>query len=159
MQSIFIQNIVKLFREKLSVEFPECPLPLPKNSVPQGNPSPSSPSDKVVLYTNEPDNVMANTLAKWILTQSNVVFVERNCFKDPKYIRELRELVRKKELRFPTVIVNGKDLCGEEEVEGLEGFRLKNYLKATLNSLNTTRRIADDIRNRSSSKTGSKTIE
>ncbi|KAL8135161.1 hypothetical protein AgCh_009991 [Apium graveolens] len=65
----------------------------------------------------------ANGLVKTILMGGNVVFEERNCSKEPKYLTELQELVGNDNVRFPMVIVNGKDLCGEEEVEDVMVMR------------------------------------
>ncbi|KAL1819891.1 hypothetical protein ACET3Z_014760 [Daucus carota] len=141
LQSTFIQNTVKLFREKLAAKFPECRLPMPSSTELQGSSSSTflrrGPSnDTVILYTTSVNNGLgANGLVKANLVSGNVVFEERNCSKEPKYLIELQELVGNDKVRFPMVIVNGKDLCGEEEVEGLEDFQGMAKLKATLNIL------------------------
>lgn len=50
----------------------------------------------------------------------NMAFEERNCSKEPKYIKELKELLGY--VRFPALIVNGMDLC---EVMGLYDYMSK----------------------------------
>ncbi|KAL8101358.1 disease resistance protein RPV1-like [Apium graveolens] len=151
LQSTFIQNIVTLFQEKLSAKFPESRLPMSKSSV---LPSSSSSSfsrhgpfnDEVILYTTGVNNGLgANGLVKTILMSGNVVFKERNCSKEPKYLTELQELAGKDKVRLPMVIVNGKDLCGEEEVEGLEDFQDIVKLKSTLNILYAGQRQQESI--------------
>lgn len=152
LQSTFIQNTVKLFQEKLAAKFPECRLPTPRSTVLKGSSSSSflrhGPSnDKVILYTTSVNNGLgANGLVKTILISGNVVFEERNCSKEPKYLTELQELVGN-DVRFPMVIVNGKDLCGEEEVEGLENFQGTVKLKSTLNILYSGQRQLENINN------------
>ncbi|KAK1383049.1 hypothetical protein POM88_020784 [Heracleum sosnowskyi] len=137
LQSTFIQNTVKLFREKLAAKFPECRLPTPKISASMSRPEPSN--DKVILYTVSVNNGLgANGLVKKVLMSGNVVFEERNCSKEPKYLRELEELVGNDKVRFPMVTVNGKDLCGEEEVEGLDDFDKKYNLMRALEMLYVT---------------------
>ena len=90
----------------------------------------------MILYTTSVNNGLgANGLVKTILVSGNVVFEERNCSKEPKYLIELQELVGTEKVRFPMVVVNGKDLCGEEDVEGLEDFQGMGKLKSTLNIL------------------------
>lgn len=87
-----------------------------------------------------------------------MVFEERNCSKDPNYITELEKLVGKERVKFPTLIVNGKDLRGEEEVGGLEGFPAKHKLKGVMNILNTTERSVEFTRNSWPSKWGPKSM-
>lgn len=80
--------------------------------------------------------------------RNNVLFEERNCHKDPKYIKELQELVGHNNVELPMLIVNGKDLCGEEEIEGLEdfeGLQLKQKLRFALNNIRVSRRQIDSI--------------
>ena len=117
LQSTFIQNTVKLFRERLAAKFPECRLPTPRVPVLQGSSSSSSSEDKIILYTTTSVTDAVGALKK-ILRSGNVVYEERNCSIEPRYLRELKDLVGNDKVRFPMVIVNGKDLCGEEEVEG-----------------------------------------
>ncbi|KAK1388342.1 hypothetical protein POM88_016520 [Heracleum sosnowskyi] len=141
LQSTFIQKTVTLFQEKLAAKFPESRLPMSKSTVHVG--SLSSPffghgpsNDNVILYTTSVNNGLgANGLVKKILMGGNVLFEERNCSKEPKYLTELQELVGNDNVRLPMVIVNGKDLCGEEEVEGLEDFQDIVKLKSILNIL------------------------
>lgn len=123
----FIQNTVKLFGEKLAKKFPDWRFPMPKRSVLEGSSSPFLSSrkptkNKVILYTISANdgNYGSNSIARKYLMSGDVVFEERSCSKDPKYLRELEELVGYDKVRFPTVIVNGKDLCGEEEVYDFE---------------------------------------
>lgn len=134
-QNTFIQNTVKLFRERLAAKFPECRHPTPQNLVIQGNSSSSlsrheSAEEKIILYTTTSINnaVGAYGLVKKILRSGNVVYEERNCTNEPRYLRELKELVGNDKVRFPTVIVNGKDLCGEEEVDGFYDIEVKQKL-------------------------------
>lgn len=63
------------------------------------------------------------------------MFEERNCSKERKYFRELEELVGNDKVRFPTLIVNGKDLCGNEEVEGLYNYENKGKLISLLKTI------------------------
>ncbi|KAK1388343.1 hypothetical protein POM88_016521 [Heracleum sosnowskyi] len=153
LQSTFIQNTVKLFQEKLAAKFPESRLPMSKSTVHVGSLSSSffghGPSnDNVILYTTSVNNGLgANGLVKTILMGGNVLFEERNCSKEPKYLTELQELVGNDNVRFPMVIVNGKDLCGEEEVEGLEDFQGIVKLKSTLNILYSGQRQLENINN------------
>ncbi|XP_063943437.1 disease resistance protein RPV1-like [Daucus carota subsp. sativus] len=141
LQSTFIQNTVKLLREKLAAKFPECRLPTLEGPSSQGSSSssmlrPRPSNDKVILYTISVNNGLgANGLVKKILMSGNVVFVERNCSKESEYMRELEELVSNDKVRFPMVIVNGKDLCGAEEVEGIDDFEKKKKLISVLNHL------------------------
>ncbi|KAK1394375.1 TMV resistance protein N-like [Heracleum sosnowskyi] len=74
LQSTFIQNVVKLFREKLAAKFPECRLPIPK-------PLHLQTRDKVVVYTaNVTHGRFANTLIRGLLINNrNVAIEERNC--------------------------------------------------------------------------------
>lgn len=151
LQSTFIQNTVKMFREKLALNFPECRLPMPKSSVLQGSSSwsmsrPEPSNDKVILYTTSVNNGLgANGLVKKVLMSGNVVYEERNCSKEPKYLRELEELVGNDKVRFPMVIVNGKDLCGEEEVEGLDDFENKYKLMRVLNMLYVSAKSVESL--------------
>lgn len=151
LQSTFIQNTVKLFREKLAAKFPECRLPTPKSSALQSGSSssmsrPEPSNDKVILYTVSVNNGLgANGLVKKVLMSGNVVFEERNCSKEPKYLRELEELVGNDKVRFPMVIVNGKDLCGEEEVEGLDDFENKYKLMRVLNTLYVSAKSVESL--------------
>lgn len=151
LQSTFIQNTVKLFREKLAAKFPECRLPRPKISALQSGSSssmsrPEPSNDKVILYTVSVNNGLgANGLVKKVLMSGNVVYEERNCSKEPKYLRELEELVGNDKVRFPMVIVNGKDLCGEEEVEGLDDFENKYKLMRVLNMLYVSAKSVESL--------------
>ncbi|XP_074359354.1 disease resistance protein RPV1-like [Apium graveolens] len=129
----FIRNTVKLFGEKLVTKFPE-------RAISQGSSfsswsSHKATKNKVILYTSSANDGQygANSVARMYLTGGKVAFEERNCSKEPRYIRELEELLGNNRVRFPTVIVNGKDLCGEEEVEGLDNFMEKPTLIAMLN--------------------------
>nr|XP_017234741.1 PREDICTED: disease resistance protein RML1B-like isoform X2 [Daucus carota subsp. sativus] len=70
-----------------------------------------------------------------ILESGNVVYEVRNCSDEPMYVSELKELLGKKKVRLPTVIVNGKDLCGEEEVEGFYDIEMKQELKGILKAI------------------------
>ena len=142
LQSTFIQNTVKLFRERLAVRFPECHHPVPKGQVLQGmSASPSlrheSSADKILFYTTTRANNgggVYKSLRK-ILESGNVVYEVRNCSDEPMYVSELKELLGKKKVRLPTVIVNGKDLCGEEEVEGFYDIEMKQELKGILKAI------------------------
>ena len=49
-------------------------------------------------------------------------------------------------VRFPMVIVNGKDLCGEEEVEGLDDFENKQKLISVLNHLYVSAKTIENLR-------------
>lgn len=131
LHSIFIQKIIELFRETFAAKFPECRLPPKPLRLQTQEPS----SDKIIIYTaNVRNGLFANVLIKGILKNGNVVFEERNCSKDSKYVKELQELVGDdKMIRFPMVIVNGRDFCGEEEFEGLEDFEGRGELKSALN--------------------------
>nr|XP_017234331.1 PREDICTED: disease resistance protein RLM3-like isoform X2 [Daucus carota subsp. sativus]XP_017234333.1 PREDICTED: disease resistance protein RLM3-like isoform X2 [Daucus carota subsp. sativus]XP_017234334.1 PREDICTED: disease resistance protein RLM3-like isoform X2 [Daucus carota subsp. sativus]XP_017234335.1 PREDICTED: disease resistance protein RLM3-like isoform X2 [Daucus carota subsp. sativus] len=137
LQSTFIQNTVKLFRERLAAKFPECRLPTQQVPVLQGSSSSSSSSrhesseDKIILYTTTSVTDVAGALKK-ILRSGNVVYEERNCSIEPRYLRELKDLVGNDKVRFPMVIVNGKDLCGEEEVEGFYDAEVKQKLIGSL---------------------------
>ena len=103
-------------------------------------------NDKVILYTTNANNGLgAKGLAKEVLLSGNVVFEERNCSKEPIYLKDLEELVGKEKVRFPLVIVNGKDLCGEEEVEGLDDFEDKQKLRSVLNMLYVTKRAVKSL--------------
>ncbi|KAL1826427.1 hypothetical protein ACET3Z_004839 [Daucus carota] len=194
-QSTFIQNTMKLFREKLAAKFPECRLPEPERSVLRGS---SSSNVKVILYTTSANNDLdANGWAKKVLLSGKVVFEERNCSKEPIYLKELEELVVKEKVilykisvhdglganglvkkilmsghvvfeerncsqeseymrdleelvgndkvRFPMVIVNGKDLCGVEEVEGLDYFENKQKLISVLKHLYLSARTLENL--------------
>ncbi|XP_063942716.1 uncharacterized protein LOC135150370 [Daucus carota subsp. sativus] len=143
-QSTFIQNTTKLFRETLAAKFPECRLPEPERSVLRGS---SSSNVKVILYTTSANNDLdANGWAKKVLLSGKVVFEERNCSKEPIYLKELEELVVKEKVRFPMVILNGKDLCGEEEVDGLDDFGDKQkLLLSVLNMLYVTERAVKSL--------------
>ncbi|KAK1394374.1 hypothetical protein POM88_013430 [Heracleum sosnowskyi] len=131
-QSTFILKTIQLFREKLAAKFPECRLPTPKPLRLQTR-EPSN--DKVIVYTaNVSNSLFTNVLIKGILKNGNVAFEERNCSKDPNYVKQLQELLGDDKLiRFPMVIVNGRDFCGEEEVVGLEDFQDRVKLKSALN--------------------------
>ncbi|KAL1827728.1 hypothetical protein ACET3Z_006140 [Daucus carota] len=138
LQSTFIQNTVKLFRERLAARFPECRQPVPKGQVLQGtSSSPSlsheSSAAKIILYTTTRAN--NGESVRKILESANVVYEVRNCSDEPMYVSELKELLGKKKVRFPTVIVNGKDLCGEEEEEGFHNIEIRQKLKKRLMSL------------------------
>ncbi|WOG86902.1 hypothetical protein DCAR_0206121 [Daucus carota subsp. sativus] len=152
LQSTFIQNIVKLFREKLAAKFPECRLPTLEGPSSQGSSSssmlrPKPSNDKVILYTISVNNGLgANGLVKKLLMSGNVVFEERNCSTESEYMRELEELVGNDRVRFPMVIVNGKDLCGEEEVEGLDDFENKQKLISVLNHLYVSAKTIENLR-------------
>ena len=130
---------MKLFRETLAAKFPECRLPEPERSVLRDS---SSSNVKVILYTTSANNGLdANGWAKKVLLSGKLVFEERNCSKEPIYLKELEELVGKEKVRFPMVIVNGKDLCREEEVESLDDFKNKQKLiMSALNVLYVTER-------------------
>ncbi|KAK1357442.1 hypothetical protein POM88_050698 [Heracleum sosnowskyi] len=133
LNNTFIRRVVKLFREKMAAKFPECHLLMPKSSFMTGSsPSPSTRhelvKDKVILYTTNIDNGLVglgaeNGLVKMFLATGKIVHEEKNCSKEPKYLTELEELVGNNKVRFPMVIVNGKDLCGEE-VEGLDNYEI-----------------------------------
>lgn len=136
----------------MAAKFPECHLPKPKSSFMKGrSPSPSTrhePSmDKVILYTTDTGNGLSATsgLVKMFLVNGKVVHEERNCSKEPKYLTELKELVGNDKLRFPTVIVNGKDLCGEE-VEGLDDYENKHMLVSVLKMIYGARSMRGIIR-------------
>ncbi|WOG86913.1 hypothetical protein DCAR_0206132 [Daucus carota subsp. sativus] len=141
LQSTFIQNIVKLFREKLAAKFPECRLPTLEGPGSQGSSSSSmlrpKPSNyKVILYTISVNNGLgANGLVKKLLMSGNVIFEERNCSTESDNDR----------VRFPMVIVNGKDLCGEEEVEGLDDFENKQKLISVLNHLYVSAKTIENL--------------
>ncbi|XP_063938551.1 uncharacterized protein LOC135148218 [Daucus carota subsp. sativus] len=128
-----------MFTETLAAKFPECRLPEPGRSVLRGR---SSSNVKVILDTTSANSGLdANGWAKKVLLSGKVVFVERNCSKEPIYLKELEELVGKEKVRFPMVIVNGKDLCREEEVESLDDFKNKQKLiMSALNVLYVTER-------------------
>ncbi|KAL1804877.1 hypothetical protein ACET3Z_027945 [Daucus carota] len=128
-----------MFTETLAAKFPECRLPDPGRSVLRGR---SSSNVKVILDTTSANSGLdANGWAKKVLLSGKVVFVERNCSKEPIYLKDLEELVGKEKVRFPMVIVNGKDLCGEEEVESLDDFKNKQKLiMSALNVLYVTER-------------------
>lgn len=154
MQSVFIKNIVTMFKEKLSIEFAQFRLPsritpTPTPVVPQHKPSASTSStkrnDKIVLYTTGEEDPIGSgmSILKLLVRLHNVTFEERKCNKDPKYIKELEELVGSDKVELPMVIVNGKDLCGEEEVEGLEDLAIQ--LKQQLNTMKVSRRQIQDI--------------
>lgn len=121
--NVFIRNIVKLFGKKLAAKFPECRLP--QSSLSSRRPTKS----KVILYTTSA-NERTNSTTRMSLVSGKVAFEERNCSKEPNYVRELEELVGNDRVRFPTLIVNGKDLCGEEEVDD---FPNKQSVAAMLN--------------------------
>lgn len=77
------------------------------------------------------------------MSKNKVVFEERNCHKEPKYIKELEELVGDGKIILPMIFVNGKNLCGEEEVDGLEGFEgieIKRKLRQALSILDNYRK-------------------
>lgn len=153
LQSTFIQKIIELFREKLASKFPECRLPIPKPLRLQTR-EPSN--DKVIVYTaNVRNGLFANVLIRGILKNGNVAFEERSCSKDPKYVKELQELVGDdKMIRFPMVIVNGRDLCGEDEFEGLEDFGGRGELKSALNLMYASQMHVQSM-NKYMKKTGS----
>ncbi|XP_074355590.1 uncharacterized protein LOC141695231 isoform X2 [Apium graveolens] len=153
LQSTFIRRVVKLLRENMADTFPGYHLPVPKSSYIKGDSPPPSPrrepsKDKVILYTtNNVDNGAGarNRLVMIFLAIGNVVFEERNCSKEPRYLRELEELVGKDGVRFPMVIVNGKDLCGEG-VEGLDDYENKHKLVSVLKMIYKGRRMKDIFR-------------
>lgn len=130
-QKIFIKYIVELVRVQLAANFPECRLPM---------------QDKVILYTiSHSKGHGANRLVKKLLMGGNIVFEERNCSKEPKYFRELEVLVGNDKVRFPMLIVNGKDLCGNE-VEGLYNYENKGKLISLLKTIYRTRYMKDMMR-------------
>lgn len=136
LQSTFIQKTVDLFREKFVAKYPEWRLPTPKTSLTQSSSSRTPSNDNVIVYTADISNGhFAKVLIKKILNNGKVEFEERNCSEEPKYVKELQELVGDdKMIRFPMVIVNGRDFfCGEDEIQGLEDFEGRVRLKSALN--------------------------
>ena len=60
-------------------------------------------------------------------------------------MRELGELVGNDRVRFPMVTINGKDLCGAEEVEGLDDFENKKKFISVLNHLYLTAKTIENL--------------
>ena len=74
-----------MFTETLAAKFPECRLPEPGRSVLRGR---SSSNVKVILDTTSANSGLdANGWAKKVLLSGKVVFVERNCSKEPIYLK------------------------------------------------------------------------
>lgn len=118
----------------MAAKFRECHLPIPNTSSMQKNsplqsPTPEASEGKVILYTTDVGNGLSAKCVRKFLSTGHVVFEERNCSKEPKYFRELLGYDK---VRFPMVVVNGKDLCGEEQAEGLDDFKYKCELVSVL---------------------------
>ncbi|KAL1804876.1 hypothetical protein ACET3Z_027944 [Daucus carota] len=93
----------------LAAKFPECRIPEPERSVLRGS---SSSNVKVILDTTSANSGLdANGWAKKVLLSGKVVFVERNCSKEPIYLK------------------------AAEEVEGLDDFENKQKVISTESSL------------------------
>lgn len=128
----FIRTVVELFGEKIADKSPDVPMFLSlKRKIPPIREPP--PKDKVILYTTFACNHRQRTKrVKELLATGNFVFEERNCSKEPKYILDLLDYDK---VRFPMLIVYGKDFCGEEQVEGLDDFESKRQVMLLLKSI------------------------
>lgn len=102
-------------------KFPMYSMPLP--IVP-------SPHYKIVLYTCcKGDHIGSDAILMMVLMKTKMSYVTKNCYNHRGHLTELEELVGKDNVKFPMMIVNGKDVCGNE---GVEGFR---EIKDLINNL------------------------